>query len=81
MRYKLGAEQIRQVPSLVHRPTGVFRAARTAPIGPTHAVYVSTGAAVCGVGTDTLQVLDEDWEAACFVRSAKRASPPSGPPD
>ena len=48
MRYKLGAEQIRQVPSLVHRPTGVFRAARTAPVGPTHAVYVSTGALSAG---------------------------------
>jgi hypothetical protein len=26
-----------------------------------------TGATVCGVGTDALEVLDEDWEAACFV--------------
>jgi hypothetical protein len=67
MRYKLGAEQIRQVPSLAHRPDGVFRAARTAPVGPTHAVCASTGATVCGVGTDALEVLDEDWEAACFV--------------
>jgi hypothetical protein len=67
MRYRLGAEQIRQVPSLVHRPNGVFRLARTAPVGPTHAVCAFTGATVCGVGVDTLQVLDEDWEAACFV--------------
>jgi hypothetical protein len=67
MRYKLGAEQIRQVPSLAHRANGVFRASRTAPVGPTHAVCASTGAPLCGVGADTLQVLDEDWEAACFV--------------
>jgi hypothetical protein len=37
------------------------------PVGPTDAVCGSTGGTVCGVGTDTLQVLDEDWEAACFV--------------
>jgi hypothetical protein len=67
MRYKLGAEQLRQVPSLVHRPNTVFRVARTAPVGPTHAVCAATGATLCGVRTDTLQVLDEDWEAACFV--------------
>jgi hypothetical protein len=67
MRYKLGAEQLRQVPSLVHRPDGVFRVARTAPVGPTHAVRASTGVAVCGVETNTLQVLDEVWEAACFI--------------
>ena len=67
MRYKLGAEQIRRVPSLVHRPDGVFRVARTAPVGPTRAVCASTGATLCGVRTETLQVLDEDWEAACFI--------------
>jgi hypothetical protein len=37
MRYKVGAEQLQQVPSLVHRPDTVFQAARTAPVGPTHA--------------------------------------------
>jgi hypothetical protein len=71
MRYKLGAEQVRQVPSLVHRSDGVFRVARTAPVGPTHAVCPSTGVAVCGVETNTLQVLDEDWEAACFVEKCR----------
>jgi hypothetical protein len=34
MRYKVGAEQLQQVPSLAHRPDGVFRVARTAPVGP-----------------------------------------------
>jgi hypothetical protein len=67
MRYKLGAEEIQRVPSLVHRPDTVFRPARTAPVGPTHAVRASTGATACGVATNTLHVLDEDWEAACFV--------------
>jgi hypothetical protein len=36
-------------------------------VGPTHAVCASTGAVVCGVGTDALEVLDGDWEVACFV--------------
>ena len=67
MRCKLGAEQVRRVPSLVHRSNGVFQVARTAPVGPTHAVCATTGVTLCGVGTETLQVLDEDWEAACFV--------------
>jgi hypothetical protein len=71
MRYKLGAEQLGQVPSLVHRPNTVFRVARTAPVGPTHAVCASTGATLCGVRTDTLEVLDEDWEAACFVEKCQ----------
>jgi hypothetical protein len=26
-----------------------------------------TGATVCGINPEGLQVLDEDWEAACFV--------------
>jgi hypothetical protein len=67
MRYKVGAEQLQQVPSLAHRPDGVFRVARTAPVGPTHAVCAVTGATVCGIGSEDLAVLDEDWEAACFV--------------
>jgi hypothetical protein len=67
MRYKVGAEQLQQVPSLAHRPDGVFRVARTAPVGPTHAVCAATGASVCGVDPEALEVLNEDWEAACFV--------------
>jgi hypothetical protein len=67
MRYKVGAEQLRQVPTLVHRPGTVFQVARTAPVGPTHAVSAVTGAPVCGVEADALEVLNEDWEAACFV--------------
>jgi hypothetical protein len=67
MRYKVGAEQLQQVPSLVHRPDTVFRAARTAAVGPTHAVCAATGAVVCGINAKRLEVLNEDWEAACFV--------------
>jgi hypothetical protein len=63
MRYNLGAEQLQQVPSLVHRP----EAARTAPVGPTHAVCAATGAVACGIKADRLQVLDQDWETACFA--------------
>jgi hypothetical protein len=67
MRYKVGAEELQQVPSLVYRPDTVFRLARTAAVGPTHAVCAVTGAAACGIKADRLQVLDQDWEAACFV--------------
>jgi hypothetical protein len=67
MRYKIGAEKLQQVPSLAHRPDGVFRVARTAPVGPTHAVCAVTGATVCGIKAQVLEVQDEDWEAACFV--------------
>jgi hypothetical protein len=67
MRYKVGAEQLQQVPSLAYRPDGVFRVARTAPVGPTHAVCAATGTTVCGIEPAALEVLDDDWEAACFV--------------
>ena len=67
MRYKVGAEQLQSAPSLVHRPDGVFRVGRTAPVGPTHAVCATTGATACGIKLDALEVLDEDWEGACFV--------------
>jgi hypothetical protein len=77
MRYKVGAEQLQQVPALAHRPDGVFRVARTAPAGPTHAVDAATGAAVCGIKAEALQVLDQDWEAACLSRSARAALPQS----
>jgi hypothetical protein len=67
MRYKVGAEQLQQVPSLAHRPDTVFRASRAAAVGPTHAVCAATGAVVCGINAKRLEVLNEDWEAACFV--------------
>ena len=68
MRYKVGAEEVHQVPSLVYRPDTVFRAARTAPVGPTHAVCAAIGAVACGIKSDRLQVLDQDWDTACFVQ-------------
>jgi hypothetical protein len=67
MRYKVGAEQLEHVPSLAHRPDGVFRAARTAPAGPTHAVDAANGAAACEIKTHGLDVLDQDWEEAFLV--------------
>ena len=67
MRYKVGAEQLEQVPSLAHRPDGVFRSARTAPVGPTHAVDSTTGAVACGSQVHRRDVLDHDWEAAFFA--------------
>jgi hypothetical protein len=67
VRYKLGAEQLEQVPPMVRRPGGIFRSDRTAPVGPTHAVDAATGAVACGIGADRLQVLTDDWKAACFA--------------
>jgi hypothetical protein len=67
MRYKVGAGRVEQIRSLAHRPDGVFRSARTAPVGPTHAVDATTGNVACGTTVHGLQVLDQDWEAAFFV--------------
>ena len=67
MRYKVGAEQLQQVPTLLHRPDTAFRASRVAPAGPTHAVSTRTGEAACGITAEGLEVLDQDWEQAFFV--------------
>ena len=67
MRYKVGAERLQQSPPLVPRPGTVFQVARTAPAGVTHAVSIATGATACGTSGRGLVVLNEDWEAACFV--------------
>jgi hypothetical protein len=67
MRYKVGAEQLQQVPTLVHRPDTAFRASRVAPTGPTHAVCTRTGQTACGITAEGLEVLDQDWEEAFFV--------------
>ena len=67
MRYKVGAEQLQQVPTLLHRPDTAFRASRTVPAGPTHAVSTRTGEVACGFKVDELEVLDQDWEEAFFV--------------
>jgi hypothetical protein len=63
----VGAEQLEQVPSLAHRPDGVFRSTRTAAVGPTYAVDAATGAVACGIKTSGLVVLGQDWEEAFFV--------------
>jgi hypothetical protein len=67
VRYKVGAVRLGQVPSLPRRRGGAFQSARTVPVGPTHAVDATTGAVACGIPADRLDVLDQDWEAACFV--------------
>ena len=72
MRYKVGAERLQQVPTLLHRPDTAFRASRVAPAGPTHAVSITTGQAACGITAEGLEVLDQDWEQACFVEKCPR---------
>jgi hypothetical protein len=68
MQYKVGAEQLRQTRPWVQRPDGVFNSARSVPVGPTHAVDAAAGAVACGIKVEGLEVLDQDWEAACFVK-------------
>jgi hypothetical protein len=60
MRYKVGAEQLQQVPTLLHRPDTAFRAGRVAPAGPTHAVSTRTGEVACGIKAEGLAALDQD---------------------
>jgi hypothetical protein len=67
MRYKVGAEQVEHIQSLIQRPDGIVDSARTVPAGPTHAVDAATGAVACGIEVDGLEVLDQDWEEAFFV--------------
>jgi hypothetical protein len=59
MRYRVGAEQLQQSPPLIPRPGTVFRVARTAPIGATHAVSVATGTTACGISSRGLVVLNQ----------------------
>ena len=67
MRYKVGAEQLQQVPTLVHRPDTAFRASRTAPAGPTHAVSVRTGEAACGIIRISPQALYDAGERGALA--------------
>jgi len=75
MRYKVGAEQLQQVPSLVHRPDTVFREARTAAVGPTHAVCAATGAAACGIRPISYRCWTRTGKQPALSRSARAASP------
>ena len=68
---KVGAEQLERVPAMAHRPGGVYRAARIAPVGPAHAVDTGSGGVACGIPARQLEVLDQDWEAA-FVEKCPR---------
>jgi hypothetical protein len=71
-------------------PDVLFRVARTAPVGSTHAVCELTGATVCGIKAEALEVLNKGSEAACFVAKCAgcfaavlargRASPQELPP-
>jgi hypothetical protein len=72
MRYQVGAEELERVPSMAHRPDGRFRLDRTTPVGPTHAVAMASDAAVCGVSTRRLHLLDQDWEDALQVEKCAR---------
>jgi hypothetical protein len=51
---------------------GVPRGQNCPGWGPTHAVCATTGATVCGVKAEALEVLNEDWEATCLVEQCPR---------
>jgi hypothetical protein len=72
MRYRVGAVRLGRVPSGPRRRGGALRLAGTVPVGPTHAVDAATGAVACGIPADRLEVLDLDWEGACFVEKCPR---------
>jgi hypothetical protein len=72
MRYQVGAEELERVPAMAHRPDGRFRVTRTGPVGLTHAVPTASDAAVCGIPTRRLQLLDQDWEAALHLEKCPR---------
>jgi len=71
MRYRVGAEQLERVPAMAHRPGGVYRAPRIAPVAPAHAVDAGSGGVACGIPASQLEVLDQDWEAG-FVEKCPR---------
>jgi hypothetical protein len=75
MRDKVGAEQLQQVPSLVNRPDGVVRSARTAPVGPTHGVAAATGTVVCGIGRMGLRCAMTMGKRRALLRSGLAVSP------
>jgi hypothetical protein len=79
MRHKVGAEQLQQVPTLIHRPGHRLQGGQNRPAGPTHAVSTRTGEAACGLTADGLEVPDQDWEEAFLVERCPGVSPPSWP--
>jgi hypothetical protein len=72
MRYQVGAEALKPVPSMAHRPDGRFRSARNRPSRPAHAVASAADAAACGIPAQRLHLLEQDWEAALFVEKCPR---------
>jgi hypothetical protein len=79
MRYKVGAEQLEEIPSLAHRPDGVFRSARTAPVGPTHAVHAATSMVACGYASTGWRCWTKTGRKRSSWRSALTVSPLSSP--
>ena len=57
MRHKVGAEQLELVPAMTHRPGGINRTPRLAPVVPARAVDVGSGGTACGIPTPRLEVL------------------------
>jgi hypothetical protein len=79
MRYKVGAEQLQQVPTLLHRPDTAFRASRVAPAGPTHVVSTRTGEPPAGSRPRGWRCWTKTGNKHSSSRNVLGASPPSWP--
>jgi hypothetical protein len=79
VRYKVGAEQLQQVPSLVHRPDTVFQAARTAPVGPPALSAPPPARSPAGSRPIGSRCWTKTGRPTALARSAPAASPLSSP--
>src|SRR5215213_1399900 len=76
-RYKVGAKQLQQVPTLIHRPDTAFSAGRVAPAGPTHAVSTRTGETACGIKAEGWRCWTKIGRKPSSSRNVLGVSPPS----
>src|SRR6266545_432278 len=78
MRYKVGAEQLQQVPSLGDRPDGMVRSARTDPVGP-RSGRRDRHPTSAGSGRMGLRCAMTMGKRRALLRSALAVSPRSSP--
>ena len=75
MRYKVGAEQFQQVPSLVHRPDTVFRVARTLRLAQPTPSTPLPGPQPVGSRSISYRFWTRTGKQPASSRSAQAASP------
>jgi hypothetical protein len=67
MRYKVGAEQLQQVPTPPPSPRHRLPGQSSCPGRPDPRGLDQDRRAACGITAEGLEVLDQDWEQAFFV--------------